>query len=112
LTMAPQNTWDGTTPPAPGDPKYPGGHYRSLDPDSQGKPHPGCTVDGLSYTPASIPGYPCAARDFPFPDGVTEDTTKPIVILIHGNSDTPAGWMSYVSPNPGMLGFPADTVAR
>jgi pimeloyl-ACP methyl ester carboxylesterase len=112
LTAAPQNTWDATTPPVPGDPHYPGGHYRSLDPDSQGKTHPGCTVDGLAYTPASIAGYACAARDFPFPDGVVEDTTKPIVILIHGNSDTPDGWMPYVSPNPSSLGFPADSVAR
>ena len=112
LTAAPQNTWDATTLPAPGDPSYPGGHYRSLTADAKGAMHPGCTVAGLTYTPASIPGYACAARDFPFPSGMSEDTTKPIVILIHGNSDTPDGWMPYVSPNPSTLGFAADTTAR
>ena len=112
LTAAPQNTWDGSTLPAPGDPTYPGGHYRSLTADAQGKIHPGCTTAGLMYTPASIPGFSCAAREFPFPSGVTEDTSKPIVILIHGNSDTPNGYMTYLSPNPSSLGFAADTTAR
>lgn len=49
--------------------------------------HPGCTTAGLKYTPASIPGYPCAAKEY-VPQG-TEDTTKPIILLVHGNSSTP-----------------------
>jgi pimeloyl-ACP methyl ester carboxylesterase len=112
LPTATHNTWDGVAMPQPGDEAYPGGRYRTLTPDAAGKIHPGCTVDGLQYTPASIPGYPCAARQFDFPDGVTEDTTKPIVILVHGNSESPTGWMKFLHPDPGSLGFPADTVAR
>lgn len=112
LPTATRNRWDGTSMPQAGDASYPGGHYRTLTPDANGDAHPGCTTDGLSYTPAQIPGYPCAARAFPFPAGVTEDTSKPIVILVHGNSDSPAGWMKFVHPDPGSLDFPADTVAR
>jgi len=112
LTIAKQNTWDGVTLPQPGDASYPGGHYRSITPDPAGKAHPGCTIDGLSYPPASIPGYTCAARQFDFPAGVTEDTTKPIVILVHGNSESPTGWMKFLHPDPGSLMFPADTTAR
>ncbi len=112
LTVATHNTWDGVTLPQPGDANYPGGHYRTITPDATGKIHPGCTVDGLMYTPATIPGYPCAAREFPFPAGVQEDTSKPIVILVHGNSDTTDSWMSFLHPNPSSLSFPADTVAR
>lgn len=63
--------------------------YRALD------THPGCTTDGLSYTAASIPGYKCAAKEYAFPAGVTEDTSKPIVLLIHGNSSTPADFEKY-----------------
>ncbi|HTL38294.1 MAG TPA: hypothetical protein VL326_34425, partial [Kofleriaceae bacterium] len=60
----------------------------------------------------SIPGYTCAAREFDFPQGVSEDTTKPIVILVHGNSESPTGWMKFLHPDPSSLMFPADTVAR
>src|SRR5262249_43400701 len=49
----------------------------------------GCTTAGLTYTAAQIPGYACAAKEYPFPAGVTEDRGKPIVLLVHGNSDTP-----------------------
>ena len=112
LSSAPRNTWDGATQVGPGAANYPGGHYRSLTPDGAGKMHPGCSTAGLMYTAASIPGYACAARDFPFPAGVTEDTTKPIVILVHGNSDAPDGWMTYLAANPASLGFAADTTAR
>jgi hypothetical protein len=66
----------------------------------------------LSYTPASIPGYACAAREFAFPTGASEDKTKPIVILVHGNSESPTGWMKFLHPDPGSLMFPADTTAR
>jgi len=56
--------------------------------------HPGCSVEGLSYTPASLPSYPCAAREFTVEE---EDTTKPIILLIHGNSDAPSSWQSFDS---------------
>src|SRR5579883_3275644 len=48
--------------------------------------HPGCTTAGLSYAPTSIPGFPCAAKEY---KPATEDTSKPIVLLVHGNSDSP-----------------------
>ena len=112
LAAAPKNTWDGVTLPQPGDGMYPGGHYRSISPDGMGMAHPGCTTAGLMYTPASIPGYNCAARQFDFPAGVSEDTSKPIVILVHGNSESPNGWMKFVHPDPASLMFPADTTAR
>lgn len=53
--------------------------------------HPGCSSTGLGYEAASIAGYQCAAKDY---TGV-EDSSKPIVLLIHGNSDGPEGWESY-----------------
>jgi len=56
--------------------------------------HPGCSTAGLDYTPASIPGYRCAARAY---DTSAENTTLPIVLLIHGNSDTPDIWESFSS---------------
>lgn len=112
IGVASKNTWDGVTLPQPGAEGYPGGHYRTLAPDGNGKSHPGCTIEGLSYTPASIPGFACAARQWDFPEGVTEDTQKPIVILVHGNSESPTGWMKFVHPDPSSLMFPADTKAR
>lgn len=107
LGTATRNTWDGTTLPAPGDATYPGGRYRTLAPDATGKAHPGCSTAGLAYAPASIPGFACAARKFG--DG---DPAKPIVILVHGNSESPSGWMSFVHADPASLDFPADTAAR
>jgi hypothetical protein len=112
LPVATRNTWDGVTLPQPGDAMYPGGRYRTIAADGAGHGHPGCTVDGLSYTPAAIAGYACAAREFPFPAGVSEDPTKAIVILVHGNSESPTGWMSFLHPDPSSLSFPADTTAR
>jgi len=112
LPTATFNTWDGVTVPTPGEADYPGGKYRTLTPDSNGKIHPGCTVEGLSYTPASIPGYPCAAKEYPFPSGVTEDTSKPIFILVHGNSSSPSDWEPFLHDDPGSLDWPADTVMR
>jgi pimeloyl-ACP methyl ester carboxylesterase len=109
LTPATKNTWDGVSLPQPGDTTYPGGHYRTLTADNGGKAHPGCTVEGLTYTPASIPGFTCAAREFPT---TNEDTTKPIVLLVHGNSESPTGWMKFVHADPSSLMFPADTTAR
>jgi hypothetical protein len=113
LPAATRNTWDGSTMPGPDNANYPGGKYRSITADGQGQKHPGCTVDGLQYTAASIPGFACAAREFPFPSGVAEDTTKPIVILVHGNSDSPTGWLGFVHPDPDSLtDFNADTEPR
>ncbi|MCW5806971.1 MAG: hypothetical protein KIT31_31720 [Deltaproteobacteria bacterium] len=112
LPQATRNRWDGTSMPQPGDARYPGGRYRTLAPDPGGMAHPGCSTAGLGYAPAAIPGFTCAAREFPFPAGVAEDTSKPIVILVHGNSESPTGWMKFVHPDPGSLMFPADTTAR
>ncbi|HEY4176343.1 MAG TPA: hypothetical protein VGM90_05910 [Kofleriaceae bacterium] len=109
---AKRNHYMATALPQAGDVMYPGGHYRTLAPDDTGMAHPGCTTDGLTYTPANIPGFTCAARQFEFPAGVTEDTDKPIVILVHGNSESPTGWMSFVHADPSSLNFPADTTAR
>lgn len=69
--------------------------YRSLD------THPGCTTDGLasrpasSYEPADIPGYRCAAKEYPLPSG--DDENKPIILLVHGNSSTPADYETYAN---------------
>lgn len=63
--------------------------------------HPGCSTEPPDpavrgadewYTPAQIPGYQCAAKMYAFPAGVSEDTSKPIVLLVHGNSDVPLTW--------------------
>ncbi|MBO6935920.1 MAG: alpha/beta fold hydrolase [Deltaproteobacteria bacterium] len=88
---------DDTTPPAmmgdagmvdPGEGPADAISYRAL------ATHPGCTTDGLSYEPASIAGYQCAAKAYPVSG---EDTSKPIVLLIHGNSDTPGVWESFTA---------------
>jgi len=112
LQSAARNRWDGTSMPQPGDMMYPGGRYRTLANDAMGVPHPGCSTAGLSYTAAVVQGWACAAREFPFPAGVTEDTTKPIVVLVHGNSESPTGWVKFVHPDPASLQFPADTAER
>src|SRR3569623_233139 len=98
LPTATRNKWDAVTMPQPGDPTYPGGKYRTVTPDSTGAIHPGCSTTGQMYTPATIAGYPCVARQFDFPQGVTEDTTKPIVILVHGTSDGPSGYIKFLHP--------------
>lgn len=55
--------------------------------------HPGCTTADLTYTAADIPGFTCAAKDYT----ATEDTSKPIILMVHGNSDTPSVWEAYDS---------------
>lgn len=110
LATATANTWDPSALPAPGDATYPGGRYRTLTADAAGHVHPGCSTADLAYTPAAIPGYACAARELSTP--ADEDPTKPIVILVHGNSESPTGWMRFLHPDPTSLDFPADTVAR
>lgn len=115
LPTATVNVWGKTDlPGGADDPTYPGGKYRTLTPDTNGDIHPGCSTAGLDadYPLASIAGYPCAAKDYPFPEGVTEDTSKPIVILVHGNSDTPDSWEAFVHPAPDSLPFTADTEER
>lgn len=59
--------------------------------------HPGCATDGMTYTPASIPGYACAAKAYPT-GGV--DESKSLVLLIHGNSDTPAEFEAFEAGDP------------
>jgi pimeloyl-ACP methyl ester carboxylesterase len=76
--------------------------------------HPGCSVVGLdtrkasAYVPATIPGYKCAAKAYPL---VAEDTTKPIVLLVHGNSSTPADWESFPVGDPMALPMLADRLS-
>ena len=62
--------------------------------------HPGCTTDGLTYPAAQIPGYKCAAKAYPV---TNEDPKKPIVILVHGNSSTPANWEKFPADDPKAL---------
>jgi SHS family lactate transporter-like MFS transporter len=79
--------------------------------------HPGCTTAGLDQprpgcvgwqnsgvgfysapsvvTQKDIPGYQCAAKQYPTD---AEDKTKPILLLIHGNSDAPSGWEKFALP--------------
>jgi pimeloyl-ACP methyl ester carboxylesterase len=65
--------------------------------------HPGCATAGMSYAPAAIAGYGCAAKAYPFPAGVAEDPGKPIVLLFHGNSDSPQEWERYPEDGEPML---------
>jgi len=57
--------------------------------------HPGCSTEGLTYTAATLAGFGCAAKEYAFPAGASEDTRKPIVLLFHGNSSTPADFETY-----------------
>jgi pimeloyl-ACP methyl ester carboxylesterase len=57
--------------------------------------HPACNTNGLTYTAATIAGFSCAAKEYAFPDGVSENTQKPIVLLFHGNSSTPADFEKF-----------------
>jgi pimeloyl-ACP methyl ester carboxylesterase len=62
--------------------------------------HPGCTTAGLAYPPAAIPGYSCAAKAY-LP--AADNPLKPIVLLVHGNSSTPADFERFPSGGPPML---------
>jgi pimeloyl-ACP methyl ester carboxylesterase len=44
---------------------------------------------------AKIDGYPCAAKEYTQPN---EDTSKPIVILVQGNSTRPHTWEKFLLP--------------
>ena len=65
---------------------------------------------------ANIPGYPCAAKEYAQPN---EDTSKPIVILVHGNSTRPHTFEKFLLPagveiNTSVenVKFAPDTMAR
>lgn len=79
--------------------------------------HPGCAIDGLDtrgagsedspksnnmkpYVPTTIPGYKCAAKLYPTDH---EDTSKPIVLLVHGNSSTPSDYEAHPTGGTPML---------
>jgi pimeloyl-ACP methyl ester carboxylesterase len=51
--------------------------------------HPGCSTADMSYAAGGPDGYQCAGKAYP---ADSEDTAKPIVLLVHGNSDTPDSW--------------------
>lgn len=93
------------------------GGNQALEADYAGKyrddlaTHPGCApreaYDGNSEPfmsdnqaevppgqPAEIAGYPCAAKVY---DQAAEDTGKPIVILVHGNSSGVPSWEEYAN---------------
>ncbi|MBX3259012.1 MAG: hypothetical protein KF782_04785 [Labilithrix sp.] len=66
--------------------------------------HPGCTKEGIEarlqidgkpggYTAATLPDFPCSAKAYPAP--ANEDTTRAIIVLVHGNSSTPADWEAH-----------------
>lgn len=54
--------------------------------------HPGCSTDGMSYPASTMGDYRCAARSYP---ADAADPSLPIVLLIHGNSDTPDSWQRF-----------------
>jgi len=78
--------------------------YRSLD------GHPGCTSAGIetrsagcpkeggAYKQIDLPGYRCAGKGYPV---ANDDPAKPIVLLIHGNSDAPSGWEKFAGDPSG-----------
>jgi pimeloyl-ACP methyl ester carboxylesterase len=96
LALAGSGCLSGTTEPPPPSPSTADNGdaiaYRDL------ASHPGCTTGGLSYTAAQIPGFDCSAKAYPLP--VPEDTSKPIVLLIHGNSSTPGDWERFPADSP------------
>lgn len=77
---------------------------------------PNAATNFIDGDKANIPGYPCAAKEYSQPN---EDTSKPIVILVHGNSTRPHTWEKFLLP-PGTqpttsfenVQFTADTQER
>lgn len=109
LTSSGVHTADGgAAPDAAGGDNKDGITYRSLD------GHPGCSTVGLetrkssAYVPATIPGYKCAAKAYPL---VAEDLKKPIVLLMHGNSSTPADWEKFPADQADALPMLADRLS-
>ena len=98
----------GAAPDAAGGDNKDGITYRALD------GHPGCSTVGLetrkasAYVPATIPGYKCAAKAYPL---VAEDIKKPIVLLMHGNSSTPADWEKFPADQADALPMLADRLS-
>ncbi len=56
---------------------------------------PNVAVNHLDGDVARIPGYPCAAKEY---TPQAEDTSKPIVVLVHGNSTRPHTWEKFLMP--------------
>lgn len=56
---------------------------------------PNAATGFLDGNVAHIPGYECAAKEY---TQTAEDTTKPIVILVHGNSTRPHTWEKFLLP--------------
>jgi pimeloyl-ACP methyl ester carboxylesterase len=56
---------------------------------------PNAATGFLDGDKAKIEGYPCAAKEY---TQNAEDTTKPIVILVHGNSTRPHTWEKFLLP--------------
>ncbi len=56
---------------------------------------PNAATNFVDGDKANIPGFPCAAKEYAQPN---EDTSKPIVILVHGNSTRPHTWEKFLLP--------------
>lgn len=54
--------------------------------------HPGCATDGMAYASATLGDFPCAVKAYATP---SEDASKPVVLLVHGNSDAPDSWQRF-----------------
>ena len=65
-------------------------------------------AQGERVRPATIPGYKCAAKAYPL---VNEDAKKPIVLLMHGNSSTPADWEKFPADKADALPMLADRLS-
>lgn len=77
---------------------------------------PNAATGFIAGAKANIPGYPCAAKEY---IQNNEDTSKPIVILVHGNSTRPHTWEKFLLPAGTEVNtafekvqFSPDTVAR
>jgi pimeloyl-ACP methyl ester carboxylesterase len=85
----------GCKPRMATDPVYAGKDF--LDSKNEATVAAGVPVQGADATkPGYVPGYPCAAKEY---TGGTVDTSKPIVILVHGNSSSPVSWEEYKNSN-------------
>jgi pimeloyl-ACP methyl ester carboxylesterase len=82
--------------PGPADDDDGGGAEDAIEYRDDLDSHPGCSSAGMTYSPASIPGYACAAKAY----AGAGDPGKPVVILVHGNSDTPAEWERFEGGDP------------
>lgn len=76
---------------------------------------PNTATNFIDGDKATIPGYSCAAKEYTQRD---EDTSKPIVILVHGNSTRPHTWEKFLLPSGVQITssenvqFNPDTAAR